>query len=143
MEKKNVVFVCESNSCRSQMAEGWARTLHGETINAFSGGIQANPLDKRAVQVMEEVGVDISIQETHRVQDFLEKEIDVVITVCTEAAKYCPKFSPEVKIINKYFDNPPEVVKEVESEEEKLQVYRRVRDEIKQLVEELPSLIEG
>ena len=84
--KKNIVFVCESNFCRSQMAEGWSHHLHPEKINAFSAGIGTNPLDPLAVKVMREEGVDISKQESHAVQDFIEEDIDYVVTVCSEAA---------------------------------------------------------
>nr|WP_320114707.1 arsenate reductase ArsC [uncultured Desulfuromonas sp.] len=140
-KKLNIVFVCEANSCRSQMAEGWAKQLNADAINPFSGGIFQHPIDPRAIQVMDEAGVDISKQETHDIQNFLEKDIDYVVTVCSEAAKQCPTFPTQVKVINQHFDNPPELTREMATEEEKLAVYRRVRDEIRQFVEQLPEKI--
>ena len=137
--KKNVVFVCESNTCRSQMAEGWAHHFHADRISAFSAGISPSPLDPLAVKVMREEGVDISKQESHSVQEFLKDHIDYVVTVCSEAARNCPTFPPEVNIINQPFDNPPELVRDATSEEAKLAVYRRVRDEIRQFVQDLPQ----
>lgn len=139
MPKKNVLFVCEMNTCRSQMAEGWARHLHPHAINAFSAGISTGPLDPLAIKVMKEVGIDISGQETHAVKDFIEEKIDLVITVCDTAAKQCPRFAPEVHVLCQTFDNPPELARNMADEEDKLSVYRRVRDEIKEFVERLPE----
>nr|WP_319490684.1 arsenate reductase ArsC [uncultured Desulfobacter sp.] len=143
MQKKNVLFVCEMNTCRSQMAEGWAYTLHFDKINAFSAGISTGPLDPLAVKIMEEEGIDISGHETHAVKDFLQKDIDWVITVCDTAARKCPNFPPEVNVICQSFDNPPELARNLKNEADKLAVYRRVRDEIKTFVEGLPEKIAG
>lgn len=140
-KKENVVFVCESNSCHSQMAEGWSHYLHADTINAFSAGISSSPLDPLAIKAMREKDVDISSQEAHAVQDFLRESIDYVVTVCSEAAKQCPTFPAEVNVIHQSFDNPPELTRGMETEEEKLAVYRRIRDEIRQFVEQLPETI--
>lgn len=90
MSKTNVLFVCEKNTCRSQMAEGFAKTFHPETINAFSAGISHGSIDPLAIKVMKEVGIDISGQETHAVSDFLERDINTVVTVCSTAAERCP-----------------------------------------------------
>jgi arsenate reductase len=139
MVKNNVLFVCEMNTCRSQMAEGWSHFLHPDKINAFSAGISTGRLDPMAVKVMKEAGVDISGQETHAVKEFLQKDIDWVITVCDTAAQQCPSFPPEVNVICLSFDNPPELVRNLEDEEDKLSVYRRVRDEIKNFIEGLPE----
>jgi arsenate reductase len=139
MVKKNVLFVCEMNTCRSQMAEGWSRFLHPDKINAFSAGIGTGPLDPLAVKVMEEAGVDISGQETHAVKEFWQKDIDWVITVCDTAARQCPSFLPEVNVICQSFDNPPGLASNLDDEEDKLSIYRRVRDEIKKFIEGLPE----
>ena len=121
------------------MAEGWAQNLHSDKINAFSAGIGTGPLDPLAVKVMKEDGVDISGHETHAVKDFLQEDIDWIITVCDTAARQCPGFPPEVNVICQSFDNPPELVRNLENEEDKLAVYRRVRDEIKTFIEDLPE----
>ncbi|NWH04870.1 arsenate reductase ArsC [Desulfobacter latus] len=139
MSKKTVLFVCEMNTCRSQMAEGWAHYLYPDKINAFSAGISTGPLDPLAVKVMKEAGVDISGHETHAVKDFMEKDIDCVITVCDTAAQKCPSFAADVNVICQSFDNPPELTKNLTNEDERLAVYRRVRDEIRLFVEGLPE----
>ncbi len=125
------------------MAEGWARNLHFDKINAFSAGISTGPLDPLAVKVMKEEGIDISGQETHALKDFLQRKIDWIITVCDTAARQCPTFPPEVNVICQRFDNPPELARNLEDEEDKLAVYRRVRDEIKTFVEGLPEKLLG
>jgi len=139
MSKKNVLFVCEMNTCRSQMAAGWTRHFHQETINAFSAGIKKGSIDPLAIKVMQEAGVDISAEETHEVKEFLLKDLDMVVTVCNTAAQQCPAFPPEVNVLCQSFDDPPALVREIESEEEKLTVYRRVRDEIKVFVQDFPG----
>lgn len=140
MLKKNVLFICEMNTCRSQMAQGWAHLLHPNKISAFSAGIiTTGLLDPLAVKVMAEAGVDISGQETNAVSDFLQEDIDWVITVCETAAQECPSFPPEVNVICQSFDNPPELVRNLEDEEDQLAVYRRVRDEVKSFIEKLPE----
>jgi len=124
MSKMNVLFVCEMNTCRSQMAEGWARYFHPDTINAFSAGIGTGPLDPLAVKVMKEAGVDISGQETHAVKEFLMRDIDCVITVCSVAEQKCPNFLPKVNIICQSFDDPPKLAHNMIDENDKLVVYR-------------------
>ncbi|MGA7982671.1 MAG: arsenate reductase ArsC [Chromatiaceae bacterium] len=136
--KLNVIFVCWGNSCRSQMAEGWARP---DTLNPFSAGIEPKPhVDPLAVRVMKEAGVDIAYQETHRVSAFLTHDIDAAILVCDEAADACPTFPPQVKTIRRTFDDPPRLA-EGGGEEARLAVYRRVRDEIRAYVAQLPELL--
>lgn len=140
--KKNVIFVCSGNSCRSQMAQGWARHLHGDLVRAFSAGTDPRPLDRRAVRVMAEAGVDISTQESHAVRDFATKDIDLAVIVCDAAAKNCPRFAESVKMIAKPFDDPKDLVARLEREEDILGVYRRVRDEIRGYIQGLPGLLE-
>lgn len=142
MPKKNILFVCEMNTCRSQMAEGWAHNLHCDKINAFSAGISTGRLDPLAVKVMKEENIDISGHETHAVKEFLQEDIDWVITVCDTAAQQCPNFPPEVNVICQSFDNPPELARDLDDEEEKLAVYRRVRDEIRTFIEVLPETLQ-
>ncbi len=140
--KWNVLFVCIGNSCRSQMAEGWARHLHGDRLNPFSAGIEPRRVDPLAVEVMSEAGVDIAGQETHYVRDFLAEDIDFVITVCHEAAELCPVFPGKTRTIRLPFDDPPSLARAVERQKEKRLVYRRVRDEIRDFVDNLPQVLE-
>jgi arsenate reductase len=139
-KKLNMIFICFGNSCRSQMAEGWARHLHQDTINAFSAGIEPRRLDPLAVQVMKEAGVDISSQETHSVQAFLKQDLDYAILVCCEAAEACPVFPAGVTMIKQPFDDPPQLTKGM-SEDDRLALYRRVRDEIRAYVAGLREVL--
>ncbi len=142
MDKKlNVLFVCTGNSCRSQMAEGWARHLQGDAINPFSAGIEPRRVDPLAVKVMKEAGVDISHQETNAVHEFLTQDLDCVVTVCSEAGEACPAFPEQVRVLHQPFDDPPWLTRTAQREEEKLAVYRRVRDEIRDYVEKLPQVL--
>ncbi len=140
--KLNVIFICRGNSCRSQMAEGWARHLHADKLNPFSAGIEPKPhVDPLAVQVMKEAGVDIAYQETHRVSAFLTQDIDAAILVCDEAADVCPTFPSKVKTIRRMFNDPPRLA-EGQGTQVRLAVYRRVRDEIRAYVAQLPELLD-
>lgn len=139
--KHKVLFVCTGNACRSQMAEGWARRLHGDAIEPSSAGIVASGLDPRAVEVMAEAGVDISFQVSELVDKYANEEFDLVATVCDYAAGQCPVFKGARKVIHNPFDDPPMMVWDDQSGEEPLQVYRRVRDEIRAFVEDLPQYL--
>ncbi len=135
-----ILFLCTGNSCRSQMAEGWAKHLLGDRIEAFSAGIETHGLNPIAVKVMAEAGVDISGQKSQNVTEFQDVDFDFVITVCGHADENCPMFPGKTKVIHKGFDDPPKLAKYVEIEEEKLNCYRRVRDEIKTYVEQIPDI---
>ncbi len=134
-----VLFLCTGNSCRSQMAEGWARHLKSDKIKAYSAGIETHGLNPYAVKVMEEVGVDISKHKSKLVTDLKEIKFDYVVTVCGHAHETCPLFPGRSKVIHVGFDDPPKLAQNVETEEEKLECYRRVRDEIKAFVGTLPE----
>lgn len=137
----NVNFVCWGNSCRSQMAEGWARHLHPDSLNPYAAGIEPKPrVDPLAVQVMKEAGVDIAYQETRRVSAFLSHDIDAAILVRDEAADVRPTFPPKVKTVRHTFDDPPRLA-EGQGEDLRSAVYRRVRDEIRAYVARLPKLL--
>jgi len=138
-ERLKLLFLCTGNSCRSQMAEGWTRHLRGDQIEAWSAGVEMNGLDPLAVKVMAEAGVDISSQRSRHVKEVLDIPFDCVITVCDRARETCPLFPRPVKKIHKSFDDPPFLAESAESEEEALNIYRRVRDEIKAFVETLPD----
>jgi len=139
--KHKVLFLCSGNSCRSQMAEGWARHLAALNIEPASAGIRSGTVDPLAVRVMAEAGVDISNQKSKPVSDVWDREFDLVVTVCDAAAESCPIFPAPVPTIHHGFDDPPSVTAGMADLEEKLTVYRRVRDEIKAFVETLPETI--
>ena len=137
--KLSVLFLCTGNSCRSQMAEGWARALKGEQIDAFSAGIETHGLNPRAVKVMAEVGVDISGHRSKTIADLPKKDFDYVVTVCDHARESCPLFPGKAKVVHVDFGDPPRLAKDAKTEEEAFAHYRRVRDEIKAFVETLPG----
>ena len=139
--KLRVLFLCTGNSCRSQMAEGWARALKGDRIEAFSAGIETHGLNPRAVQVMAEAGVDISGHRSKTVADLPVKEFDFVVTVCDHAHESCPLFPGRTRIVHAGFDDPPRLAKDAKTADEALAQYRRVRDEIKAFVEALPDAL--
>ena len=123
------------------MAEGWARKLKGDIIEAYSAGTEVHGLNPNAVKVMAEVGVDISGHKSKTVADLETKEFDYVITVCSDADENCPIFSGKGVKIHHGFDDPPKLANEARSEEEALSYYRRVRDEIKDFVMTLPDVL--
>ena len=141
-EKLKVLFLCTGNSCRSQMAEGWARKLKGDQIEPYSAGIETHGLNPNAVRVMKEAGVDISNHRSKHVDDLREVHFDYVITVCAHANENCPIFSGNARVIHIGFDDPPKLAKNAASEEEALGHYRRVRDQIRRFVEGLPKSLQ-
>ena len=140
--RKRVLFLCTGNSCRSQMAEGWARSLLGDRIEAHSAGTVAKGLDPLAVAAMAEVGVDISQQESKELSELGNLRFDLVITVCAHADEHCPVFPGETVKVHRGFDDPPALTRNSSSQEEALAVYRRVRDEIRAFTTSLPDLIQ-
>ena len=140
-EKIKVLFLCTGNSCRSQMAEGWARFLKSNEIESYSAGIQANGLNPDAVKVMTEVGVDISRQKSTDVDELKEVQFDFVVTLCSHANEHCPLFPGKTKTVHVGFDDPPKLAANSKTEEEALSHYRKIRDEIKAFVEQLPAVL--
>ena len=138
-KKMKVLFLCTGNSCRSQMAEGWAHHLKSDVIEAYSAGIETHGLNPNAVRVMKEAGVDITSQKSENIKDLMDIPLDYVITVCGHADENCPVFPGSVKVVHHPFDDPPKLAKEFDNEEDQLNCYRRVRDEIKAFVETLPD----
>ena len=138
-ERTRILFLCTGNSCRSQMAEGWAKHLKGDVIDAYSAGIEVHGLNQRAVQVMAESGVDISMQQSKHVSELLDVAFDYVVTVCGHAHESCPRFNGRAKVVHVGFDDPPKLAEQADSEEEALRHYRRVRDQIRCFVETLPG----
>jgi arsenate reductase len=123
------------------MAEGWTRHLKGDIIEPFSAGIETHGLNQRAVQVMAETGVDISHHRSKHVDELKGVQFDYVITVCGHANEHCPKFPGKTKVVHVGFDDPPKLAKSVKTENEELDCYRRVRDQIKTFVEKLPNVL--
>jgi arsenate reductase (thioredoxin) len=139
-KKLKILFLCTGNSCRSQMAEGWARALKGDVIEAYSAGIETHGLNPLAVRVMAEAGVDISGQKSKTVEAVKDVAFDYVVTVCGHAHETCPMWlGGKAKVIHVGFDDPPALAKTAQTEEEALGHYRRVRDEIRTFVERLPD----
>ena len=139
---KRILFLCTGNSCRSQMAEGFARRLKGDLLEAYSAGIETHGLNPHAVKVMAEAGVDISAQTSKHVDSLKDIELDYVVTVCDHAAERCPVFPGNSRVIHRSFDDPPKLAQNARSQEEALGHYRRVRDEIRAFVESLPEALE-
>jgi len=138
MSKKiKILFLCTGNSCRSQMAEGWARHLRGDDITAYSAGIETHGLNLLAVRVMAEAGVDISGHRSKLVTDLPEQAFDLVITVCGHADENCPFFPGPTRVVHHGFDDPPKLAVGAATEEEALGHYRRVRDEIRDFIKTL------
>lgn len=137
--KLKVLFLCTGNSCRSQMAEGWARHLKGDVMEAYSAGIETHGLNPNAVKVMAEVGVDISGHRSKHVDELKDVAFDYVVTVCDNAHESCPLFLRKAKVVHVGFDDPPRLARAAKTDEEKLDCYRRVRDEIRKFVETLPE----
>ena len=135
--KISILFLCTGNSCRSQMAEGWARHLRADAIEPYSAGIERHGLNPYAVRVMAEAGVDISGQHSKLVEELPPIPFDYVITLCGHARETCPYFPGEV--IHHGFPDPPELAKTATSAEAILQAYRTVRDQIRQFIKSLPQ----
>lgn len=132
--KPKVLFLCTGNSCRSQMAEGWARYYWGELYEFYSAGIEKHGMNPSAIEVMKESGIDLSNQYSKQL-DELKMTFDLVITVCGHAQENCPVFSnPETEVVHVGFDDPPTLAMNLTNQEDKLKIYRRVRDEIGQFI---------
>ncbi len=142
-KKLKILFLCTGNSCRSQMAEGWARALKGDVIEPYSAGLETHGLNPHAVKVMAEAGVDISGQRSKQVDELREVPFDVVITVCGHANETCPAWlGRKARVLHAGFDDPPRLAKTAHTDEEALGHYRRVRDEIRAFIAQLPLALE-
>ena len=137
--KPVILFLCTGNSCRSQMAEGWARDMHADRYQVVSAGIEAHGLNPRAVAVMKEAGVDISRQQSQRLEELADANFDAIVTVCGHADENCPTVPVGCLKLYVPFDDPPSLAREMASEEEVLECYRRVRDEIREMIQCLPE----
>ena len=137
--KMKLLFLCTGNSCRSQMAEGWARHLKGDVLDAYSAGTHKHGLNPHAVAVMAEAGVDISGHESKTLDEIGDVPLDVVVTVCGHAHETCPVFPGNARVIHHGFDDPPKLAANETDPEKALDHYRRVRDEIRAYVQTLPE----
>ncbi|HRX52712.1 MAG TPA: arsenate reductase ArsC [Candidatus Krumholzibacteria bacterium] len=136
-----VLFLCTGNSCRSQMAEGWARALLDGRLRALSAGTETHGLNPRAVAVMAEAGVDISAHHSKTLNDVDLAAVDLVVTVCGHAHETCPVLPAQVRVLHRGFDDPPALARDAAGDDEALAPYRRVRDEIRDFVVSLPDLL--
>jgi arsenate reductase len=135
----NILFLCTGNSCRSQMAEGWARQHPGDWLKVQSAGIESHGKNPRAITVMQEAGVDISGQESTRITDEILEWADYVVTVCGHADEHCPVLSPKTSRVHWPLDDP---AKAAGTEEEIMAVFRASRDDIRQRVANLIERLE-
>ena len=134
--KPSVLFLCTGNSCRSQMAEGFARALGGGSIEAQSAGIEAHGQNSRAIAAMAEAGIDISGQESTRLSDDMLERVDLVVTVCGHADEHCPVLPAGVERVHWPLPDP---AKATGTETEIGDVFRAVRDDIHRRVKQLLS----
>ncbi len=139
--KTKILFLCTGNSCRSQMAEGWARYLKDDSIEACSAGIETHGLNPLAVEAMADAGVDISSHSSKLIAELASQQFDYVITVCGHAHESCPLFSGTARVIHRGFDDPPRLAVNAETDAEALLHYRRVRDEIRAFIMTLPEYL--
>jgi arsenate reductase len=138
-EKKKVLFLCTGNSCRSQIAEGWARHLKADSIEAYSAGIRPIGVNPKVIKVMAEAGVDISMHTSKHLDDLQNVDFDYVITLCDNAAQNCPVFSGKAKVLHRPFKDPYFTTG---TEEQIMAEFREVRDKIKAFIETIPESLE-
>lgn len=132
MSKKTIYFLCTGNSCRSQMAEGWAKKHLGEEWDVKSAGLEAHGLNPNAVKAMKETGIDISNQTSDVIDPEILNNADLIVTLCGHAADNCPVTPPHIKRVHWGFDDP---AKAEGTEGEKYAFFQRVRDEIGERIE--------
>jgi arsenate reductase len=138
-KKLKILFLCTANACRSQMAEGWARHLKSDVIEAYSAGVLPQKVSSRAIAVMKEAGVDISAHHSKHVDKLAKIDFDYVITVCGNAHESCPIFSGKTKVIHVGFEDPAAATG---TPEDVLAVFRKVRDQIREFVLKLPAVLD-
>ncbi len=125
---KNILVLCTGNSCRSQMMEGWLRHFGDENLLIKSAGIETHGVNKKAIAIMKEAGIDISRHTSNHIDEYLSIDFDLIVTVCDHAKERCPVFPSTAKKIHYNFTDP---AKAQGSEEEVLNVFRQVRDKIR------------
>ncbi len=132
VSKKGILFLCTGNSCRSQMAEGFAKKMLPKNMEIFSAGMEPKSVHPMAVKVMQEIGVDISHQKSKNISDIPIDEISIVVTLCGDAAERCPVFPGKVKRIHWELEDP---AKAQGSQEEIIKIFQKVRDKIRSHIE--------
>ena len=138
-DKLNILFLCTGNSCRSQMAEGFARALKGGVLEPYSAGVDPKGMNPLAVRAMQEAGVDISRGTSKHVDALRDIHFDIVVTVCGHADETCPAFPGKTRVVHIGFDDPPQLAKDAKTDDEAMVHYRRVRDEVRAWVATLPE----
>ena len=131
---KKIMFLCTANSCRSQMAEGFARELGKGIIEPYSAGLSPAGVNPNAVRVMKEIGIDISNQKSKAIDETLLNTMDIIITLCGRAEASCPMTPLEIKRIHWPIEDP---VGAIETEQEIMDAFRKARDEIKTKIQSL------
>ena len=131
--KYNVIFICTGNSCRSQIAEGLLKEKAGNRFNVYSAGSNPSRLHPAAVSVMEEWGIDISHQKSEHLDEYVNREIDIVITVCDNANRFCPVFSYGELKIHWSIKDP---FHGWNNNQKGLQPYRNTRDDLKNRIDD-------
>lgn len=141
-DRPRVLFLCTGNSCRSQMAEGFARALHPQ-IESHSAGTQPHGLNPLAVRVMAEAGVEIAGHRSKSVGELAGVAFELVVTVCGDAHETCPRFPGKSRVVHVGFDDPPRLAAAAgaASDDDALPYYRRVRDEIREFIRRLPETL--
>ena len=139
-KKLRVLILCTGNSARSQMAEGLLRRVGGDQFDVFSAGAKASFVRPEAIQAMQEIGLDISEQRSKNVDEFSGQEFDYVITVCDNANESCPVFPGKTERLHQSFDDPPPP--NTETDEYRLGVFRRVRDELEEWLRKFISRLD-
>lgn len=139
----NILFLCTGNSCRSQMAEAIARNLYPQH-NFYSAGIETHGMNQYAIKVCQELGLDMSKHTSKHVDTLQDIKFDIVLTVCDHANESCPIFIGNALKLHHSFQDPPKLAKDIINEEDKLVIYRKVRDEINDYLKtQLPKLVKG
>lgn len=128
MEKKNILVLCTGNSCRSQLAEGYIRHFHGHLAAVYSAGVETHGVNPRAIATMAADGIDITGHTSNHVDEYLHIPFDLILTVCDHASERCPIFASTAKRIHHNFPDP---AKATGTEEEILDAFKKVREEIK------------
>ena len=139
MNKTKILFLCNGNSCRSKIAEAWTREMFPE-YEVFSAGVEPHSVNKYAQKVMQEKNISLS-SKTHQVENFGNKDLDYVITVCDKASQKCPVKFEGVQILHRNFSGPSKLARTKETEAEKLECYRTTRDEIYCFIQDLPKFL--
>ena len=137
-DKIKILFLCTGNACRSQIAEGWAKHLKCDTIEAYSAGVRPIGVSSRAIKTMAEAGVDISDHTSKHLDELWNIDFDYVITLCDNAAQNCPVFPGKAKVIHKPFKDPYFATG---SEENVMAEFRKVREQIKAFIETIPDCL--